>query len=265
MKHKIIISVLLCLMLLGCILGYLGYSEQNRVYAFQNALSMSFIDDVSVVEYGSEVDEITFVKDYTGGISTYEHVDAYKVGYQQLGYTSVFLDEKYGMTKQDFFHTVQVVDTQYPIITFKEESVSLGYKATFDPKNNIESVIDVVDGELEYQIIHSVNTSTSGNYEVLVQAMDKNGLMSSKSFQVVVGERIVVEASYNLQDHYSVDNKNVWNGLRFESFKKCMSDGYDRLASNGFHGRFSCSILYRNGKMTDQFALECSGALADKC
>ena len=114
---------------------------------------------------------------------------------------------KYTITKKDAPEEeatpvtvlIDVKDTQAPVIEFKKDTVSVALSSEFKPADNIKSVSDPVDGPLSeieagkekkgtgyYTITSNVDTSKEGEYEVKVDAKDKNGNDASKNYKVTV-------------------------------------------------------------------------------
>lgn len=94
-----------------------------------------------------------------------------------------------------FNYTVRVTDTKPAEIKFKHDSLEITAGEAFDPKDNIESVKDPVDGDLSfsesqkngsYSIETDLNTENAGEYSVTVKAIDKNGNKSESKYAVIV-------------------------------------------------------------------------------
>lgn len=122
---------------------------------------------------------------------TPETISTNTVGEIEVVYT-VADDE--GHTK-DYAKTFVIADTNVPEIKFKESVVHVTKGSEFDPKSNIASVIDAVEGDLvysdssdysHYTVSSTVDTSAAGSYDVTVSALDANGNKTDKSYQVVV-------------------------------------------------------------------------------
>ena len=93
--------------------------------------------------------------------------------------------------------TIQA-DIYPPKVTFAEKTINLEVKQEFSAQDNIESVIDDTDGELEmketlekgeagYTVDDSeVNTEKEGTYDVSVFAVDSAGNKTTETYQVQI-------------------------------------------------------------------------------
>ena len=95
---------------------------------------------------------------------------------------------------------LKIVDTSAPQITWKQEEVAIVAGDAFDSAANIESVKDIIDGELPrsddtslyeygYLIMSDVDSETAGTYTVTVSAYDRNGNQNKQSHTVRVSEK----------------------------------------------------------------------------
>ena len=90
--------------------------------------------------------------------------------------------------KQSKSYNIEVVDTNYPIISgVKDKTIMVG--DNIDLKENIKAE-DKIDGVLDVNIEGDVNTSKAGVYEVKVTATDKNKNMTVETFKVTVNENV---------------------------------------------------------------------------
>ena len=87
----------------------------------------------------------------------------------------------------------KVEDTMRPLITLRESKVQITQGTDYDVEYNIISVKDPVDGAIEYDIEHDIDTTTPGTYTAKISATDKNGLTSEKEFSVEVIKPAVVK------------------------------------------------------------------------
>lgn len=194
--------------------------ETNKLIEFK---------DVQNIEYGETVKSLSFIQNIDGEIVNYPNLETYKLGLNQIEYSVKNKGDEYTVKR-----TVQVVDTQSPIIELMSNRVELKRDATFEPLSNIERIYDVVDGNLEtYSVIHDVDTSTPGEYEVVVRAMDKNMNIQVEKYIVAVEglvekpveekeenqlryiENILfINKQYSLPSSYKEDNEEALNALK---------------------------------------------------
>ena len=173
--------------------------KQTTTY---NSLGMSFLAS-RTLEYGSdEYDLRGFIENIDDGvIKDYtKEIDTNKVGVQQVKF-----EIGKGDVKKEFATSVEVIDTKKPIIEFKQNTVTIYKGSSYNYRNNIKRVHDVVDGDIKYSseqkkekvdyyfIVSNVNRNKVGTYKVTVNAYDVNGNSASKSFNVVVKNKPVVK------------------------------------------------------------------------
>ncbi len=165
----------------------------------------------AIIEYGSaNYDVRDFINKVDGEIiSVKNEVETYKIGTQEI----VFVLAKEGITREVPIE-VEVKDTTPPIINFVSDTIIVKQGEAVDIFGNIESVVDSVDGNIDYSsngnetmnnyfsIESNVDKNVVGDYYVKVLAVDKNGNTSSKSFTVIVEENFlserVVKLAYSL-------------------------------------------------------------------
>lgn len=161
------------------------------------------VKNKAAVEYGSANYDINkLIKKVEGEIvSVKQDIDTKKMGEQEV----VVEVKKENVTRQVAF-IVNVVDTEAPAITLKEEKVTITEGDDYDLTHNIESVIDGVDGDISYS--NEVNEDSNyyynftygedidnvGNHEVIVNAKDKSGNVTQVKFTLEVKDRPVVTA-----------------------------------------------------------------------
>ena len=166
---------------------------------------------LAVVCIGVEAnDPLSIVDTHYGDIQCNPStIDTSKVGTQKLVYT-VSMDDSYGQkVTRDFSLNITVHDTQSPQITLKESKVTITEGDAFAAADNIESVKDVVDGDLQfvetepekeeknapyyskgqYTISSDVDTETPGNYNVRLKACDINGNATDLAYSVTVKKK----------------------------------------------------------------------------
>lgn len=185
---SILISMLFCYVI-----------EYNMVYRTIKVKA----SDVNVLEYGSANYNIKNLVENVDGesISVKKNIDVKKIGEQEL-----VIEVKKGDVVKDVPVKIEVKDTSAPEIKLKEENISLTVGEDFDILNNLDSVSDIVDGNLQYQqkeivneevdtnyytVYGEVNNNVSGVYPVVVKAVDKYGNEASRTYNVEVKQKYV--------------------------------------------------------------------------
>ena len=197
-KHLLLFlfSIMICTF---CIYTY-GY---NYIY---ESISLS-ATNVAVIEYGTaNYDVEKFVKKVEGDIVSVKNgIDSHKVGMHEV----VFVVEKNGILKEIPLE-VEVKDTNAPVIEINSDSITIKQGESVNIFDNIKSVIDAVDGKIEfssnsdnsavnyYTVEANIDVNKVGNYPVNVIALDKNGNSSEKEFTVIVEKNNVAARAVNL-------------------------------------------------------------------
>ena len=191
--------------------GYMEYLTNDKKESLENtrdSLSMTF-NDIAVLEYGDEsYDTMNAIDKYSGNLEVSQAaVETGKVGSENIIYT-VSATDKYGQeVEKPYVRAVFVKDTAEPEITLGKSEVIIKQQQEFNARDYIESVRDIVDGDLEYSeellpgtytITSDVDNTKLGEYTVTVNAMDINGNTDTDSFRVIVR-----------RDTYN----HVWNGV----------------------------------------------------
>lgn len=214
MKKAIIIIIVLILGVFG---GYTFYQkyQQDQLY---DSITIEFQTE-QTIEYGTEVDAKTFVKNVSGTLKV-PTVDTKTLGKQTLQYEVIKED-----ITRTFDYEINVVDTQKPTITFTKESITLQTNDSFDIQQYIKSVKDPVDGELTYietskiketdssyyTYESDVNTKKAGTYQVTVTAKDKNNNESQKTLKVIVEKQEEVAETKNTSENNQTQTKTQTN------------------------------------------------------
>lgn len=227
-KVKIITAILIGVILLGGIgyylFSYFQASSQAKKDAYDKVysqLKVTFKEaekdedgnlvDPTIFEYGSEAsDPMSLVDTYYGTVTCEpSKIDTSTVGSQTITYTTSMKDSYSQEVTRDFTLEITVHDTQSPIIEFNESSITMIEEEEFDSKENIKSITDVVDGELEYveaepekenknapfytkgwyTVTSDLDTDTPGSYTVRVKACDINGNSSELAYTVIVKQK----------------------------------------------------------------------------
>lgn len=160
-------------------------------------VKIDFALNNNVVEYGEDQTKIDWLKQSTtnGNKITVKEFDTKKVGQADIVFT-VCLDD----TCKDFSQKLEIKDTKNPVIELKKEKVEITEGDKFDPASNVESVKDLVDGDIKksddmeltkncYFIDSNVNTAKVGEYKVKIIAYDLNGNKAEKEYIVTVKEK----------------------------------------------------------------------------
>ena len=195
-KYKIV-AILVFITLSIAIITYNICDMNHRQQVF-NKLDVTFTE-VKAVEYGTEnYDPIDLVENVPYGkiVKYTNYVDTNSIGTQKL----MFVVEDENVTKVINVE-VEVVDTEKPEISMEEETISIEEGNEYDIKENIKSVVDKVDGELEYveneteeqksyyTITSDLDTNVAGNYTVSVKAVDNSGNINEKVYNINVVEK----------------------------------------------------------------------------
>ena len=190
------------------IVGVCTYNILQNNMIYEN-LNISFTSNKEV-EYGTDnFDPRKLISEISdGALTSYtKAVDTSKVGTQKL----TFEVTKDNIVKK-FSVLLEVKDTNAPVITLKEKEVSIFAGDQYDLNSNIEKVMDVVDGDINYsnedapssayyKIISSgFDTNTVGDYTIYIKACDNNGNISEESFLVHVVEKPVVKVEAPVQN-----------------------------------------------------------------
>ena len=224
-KKRPVLLWVLTLVLAGTIgsgtIYYEAYAKKrkesyDRIY---ETLYMTFAEDMpEAFQYSQGVLDLTvYVTDANGTVSVQpKTLDLMKTGTVEAVYTVSQTDEYRQNIKKDYRRSLQVVDTQPPVITLSESAL-LSPGDAFDADSFVLSVEDPVDGALKYvkerpdspgsgwyTIDHDVDPSAEGIYNLTVYACDRNGNAAEQSMQVIVAQQLheQVMASWQFSDHW---------------------------------------------------------------
>ena len=97
-------------------------------------------------------------------------------------------------------YEVRVADIAGPAITLKSDNVDVKYGTSFDPKSNLASAIDNLDGDVtgKVEITGTVNTNKAGAYRVYYRVTDNAGNRSEISAKINVSAAPVVKIRNNI-------------------------------------------------------------------
>ena len=203
-KYKIVAS-LIFITLSVAIISYNIFDMNHRQEVF-NKLDVKFTE-VKAIEYGTaDYNPMDLVENVPyGKIVNYTNaVDTNAIGKQKL----VFVVENENVTKVVNVE-VEIVDTEKPEINTEKEDISIEEGNEFNIKDNIKSVTDKVDGELEfvneepeekkayYTINTDLDTNVAGNYKVNIKAVDQSGNINEKTYTINVVEKPKPTVTYN--------------------------------------------------------------------
>ena len=144
-KIKVVSILSVVGILVLCVGGYFIY-DNNRKQEIIDKMSISF-NDVKEVEYGTkdydvQKELVKEIKDAT--LKEVPKIDTSKVGDQVLKF--ILTQDN---LEKEVEYKITVKDTKAPEIKFKEDSIELTVGDEFDIKSNIESVKDIVDGDIK--------------------------------------------------------------------------------------------------------------------
>lgn len=190
--NKIIVTAIACSSILF----------SGLCYSYKTIYNDIGIDIVlkPVIEYGSKYKLEDYINEVDGKIVNIKSdISTDLIGKQQ----AFVVVEKHHIEK-----TVPVIlevkDTKYPVIKIDKKDVSIYTNNKYDILDNI-SVSDSVDGPINYLKSDLVknnsvdyytyttdfNNKKTGTYKVKVKAVDKNGNVSTDSFDIKVKEKVV--------------------------------------------------------------------------
>ncbi|MDE6475684.1 MAG: DUF4625 domain-containing protein [Erysipelotrichaceae bacterium] len=247
-----IVLVMTCAAGIGGTVVYLN----NKKQVILDSIYIKFIENPTI-EYGAEmVDYQSFIENSVGEVTVpTEIIDTKEVGSKEL----IYKVSKDGYEKEERLN-VEVKDTKTPEITLKEASVTIEIGTEFDPKSNIESVADPVDGVIEeYEVTHSIDVNVAGEYIVTIKATDKNGNVTEKTYTVVVKEK-EMEKSVSLQGNSGLSyNGGYASRPATPSYNGGTSNNNSNNSSNGLG--YYPSLIGNSGKVFTSQAE--AGAWAD--
>lgn len=155
------------------------------------------------IELGSKnYDLDKFIKKSSGTVKSISKIDSSTVGKKIVTVTL----SKYNISRKVNF-SVNVVDKDAPVVELKDENVTITKGDSYNILDNIVSVKDKVDGELNYQIKEIVNdkvdtnyytingsfdNNTVGVYTLEVKAVDKSNNVATSTFTINVEKPKVV-------------------------------------------------------------------------
>lgn len=173
-------------------------------YAFYNYFAYKSIevvvDKAATIEYGSANYDIKkMLKEVSGEIvSIKSEIDTKVIGEQE-----VIVEVKKANVIKEVPIVISVVDTVAPIIKVEEDTVKITEGEDYDLTTNILSVIDEVEGDIPYSkenlgvgedyynFSYTDDLASVGSHTITVNAYDKYGNVSIRTFTLEVEERHV--------------------------------------------------------------------------
>lgn len=188
-------------------------------------------------EYGSEVNIKDLIEKANVEIIEYPIVSTLEVGQQKLTFKV-----KKGFMQSEIKKEIEIVDTQKPIIEFKQDQLVLNYGEKKDLMTNILKVYDIVDKSenIKIELNENVNINKAGNYKVEVIATDKNGNKTVKSFKVIVKEKPIIGTYIN---GILLVNKEYPIPASFGGYNEEASKALDALQKGANQAGYSMPLL----------------------
>lgn len=154
--------------------------------------SIDFKLNDPVIEYGEDVKEIDWARRATTDArSIIADIDTMKIGEFEVEFYACIND-----TCDTVIQTVTIKDTKAPEIVVKDTEMEIKQNTEFDPANYIESVKDIVDGDIKYSekevekdgyyITGEIDTAKAGEYTIKIIAVDKHGNKTEKECKITV-------------------------------------------------------------------------------
>lgn len=205
MKKTDLPSKLRFLSLIGLTLIIMVGCYVYHNYYTYNSIKVVIKKNASI-EYGSANYNLSdLIKKVDGEIiSVKNDIDTKVVGEQ-----AVIVEVKKDNIVKDVPLVLNVVDTVAPVINLKEDIVYVTEGDGYDVGSNIESIIDEVDGSIPYNDNVDENSTfyynlsyngdeinNVGEHDVTIHAKDKAGNYASRTYKLVVEERIYYTPVY---------------------------------------------------------------------
>ena len=190
------------LLLIGIVLATILFDRYRLYRKTYDELSVTFKDQK--IEYGSAITADDLIVDSHGELTVDQTIDPYAIGVQELAVTVRAESPRYHQAvSRSFRQTYEVADTQAPIIEFEKDTITRYVGSSFDPKENIRRVYDLVDGDIaDYTVKGNYDLQTVGIYDVTVTAADKNGLTSEASYCLTIKNKVIMNTGEAYQYIY---------------------------------------------------------------
>lgn len=184
-KRILMLTMLSLIMMISCYVFH-SYSTYKSIKVV--------VTDSTAIEYGTaNYDLGKLIKEVDGKvISIKKDVDTNVLGEQEV----ILEVEKNNIVKEVPI-VVSVVDSVAPTIALKNETMTVTQGDEFNLTDNIESVRDLIDGNLDYKenaekgnysISYSDDISTVGSHEITISAVDRSGNVTTQKFTLEVVE-----------------------------------------------------------------------------
>ena len=192
-----------------------------RDRAWQNTYDSLHIEinaEMKKAEYGSTFDPSSFVVSHSGDrIEEEGSVDTSVPGTNELKYT-LFRKDAFGQeVKREFVYDIEVTDTQPPVITLAQDTVTVMVNEPYNAMANLISVSDPADGALSegegkgcYSVTGDLNTDAAGEYTINAHAEDRNGLTADRSFTVKVLNVPDTEFPFYIRINRELNNLTIY-------------------------------------------------------
>lgn len=254
---------LFCMALGACKQQYTEVLKHKSLLEMTTS-SIIWNEEPLVLEYGSTMynplDNVDYVEKTSENVhlkTDVQEISCAKLGKTEVKYTLYGADKFNQSFEKTTTRVFEVKDTTPPVIKLKQKEITVDFGASYDPKTNIESCADPVDGEVLYEIEGSVDTNTPGEYQISVKAKDKNGNTAKESFTVKVNKKPVVQsnASYyggaSMSNAVSSSTSSMGDAGRIEGtgysapLYYCDNSNVQSIIDGGVAAYFAdCSIIY---------------------
>ena len=211
-KKFIFLTLLSLVMMISCYV-YHSYCTYQSIKVI--------VSDSTSIEYGTaNYDLGRLIREVDGTVvSIKKDVDTNKLGEQE-----VILEVEKNNVVKEVPIVVSVIDTVAPTITLKDEVMTITQGEEFNLNDNIESVNDLIDGNLNYMesiddgslkyysISYDDDLSSIGSHEIIVNAVDNSGNTTTQKFNLEVVEP-EPEPVYIAPVYYNVDPSAYGNDV----------------------------------------------------
>ncbi len=234
----IVSSLLFLIFFLLAYNNYLAKSQAKHLENIYKSLDLHIKKDKKI-QYGSTFKPEDWLLTKNGNLKIETNLNTHVLGEQKVIYYFSQKDNKYNQEIQRKHEVVfTVVDTKAPLITFKTDVVEVKKGEKFDALENVATVEDPVDGALEeadslapgkFVVESDVNNRKAGDYNVFIQAQDKNGNISKAAYVV----KVKAYALPRLLSH-ATSNKNY---IAIQNYLMAKM-GLNKAASSGILANF---------------------------
>lgn len=254
---------LFCMALAACKQQYTEMLKHKSLLEMTTS-SIIWNEEPLVLEYGNTMynplDNVDYVEKTSENVhltTDVQEISCAKLGKTEVKYTVYGADKFNQSFEKATTRVFEVKDTTPPVIKLKQKEITVDFGASYDPKANIESCTDPVDGETSYEVEGSVDTNTPGEYQISIKAEDKNGNTAKESFTVKVNKKPVVQSSPSYYSGANVNNvassstSSMGDAGRIEGtgysapLYYCDNSNVQSIIDSGVAAYFAdCSIIY---------------------